>query len=448
MLSWLKQKEFQQFVLEATHAELVWMSGFLQGLLSQKEHREPSSAYGKSLAISSCLLLYGTETGHSKKLASDFAAKLKQHGVQVKLKSTDHYRLSDLEKEIYLLVIISTHGDGEPPEAAKKFYDYIHTQNLSLNQLHYAVVALGDTAYPLFCKAGEDVDKRLAQLNAQRLKELKKCDVDFEQEAHQWLNQLVEKVFYKEGSSVAIATSWPSVQPTTRKKIYDARVLTTINLNDDHSNKETYHIELETDEPLDYEPGDSLGIVARNRADSVQQIVQRLKLNGSEIFEYKGSTDTAANLFTKRINLRHLPERIVKHYATLIHKEVPPQRIDLADLLTMYPAEMIDAQQLISLLDPITPRLYSISSSPAMHGNLEVHITVSKHTFLVNAQKLVGLCSHYLSDLKVRDELQVYVQKNSAFKLPSPDVDMIMIGPGTGIAPFRSFLFERDATQA
>lgn len=176
-----KQKEFQEFVKDATPTELVWMSGFLQGLLSQNNL---ASVVEKSLAVSTCSLLYGTETGNSKKLASDFAAKLKKQGVQVKLKSLDQYRLNDLEKEENLLLVMSTHGDGEPPEAAKKFYAHIHTQNLALNKLQYAVVALGDTAYPLFCKAGEDVDKRFAELNAQRMAELKKCDVDFEQEAH------------------------------------------------------------------------------------------------------------------------------------------------------------------------------------------------------------------------------------------------------------------------
>ena len=451
MLTPSKQKEFQELVKDATHAELVWMSGFLQGLLLQNNNAQQPSVIDRPLAVSTCSLVYGTETGNSKKLASDFAAKLKKHGVQVKLKSLDQYRLNDLEKEANLLVVMSTQGDGEPPDAAKKFYDHIHTQNLSLNTLQYAVVALGDTAYPLFCKAGEDVDKRFAQLNAQRMAELKKCDVDFEQDAHQWLDELVEKVFYKKGSSVSINISTPKIQPTSGRKIYDATVLTSINLNDDNSNKETYHIELETMDSIHYEPGDALGIVPMNTATSVQKVLQLMGVNGSETFEYKGATDTAVNLFTKKINLQHLPERIVKQYAALVNKEIPALRIDLADLLRIYPAEIknaVTAQQIISVLDPIAPRLYSISSSPAAHGKLEVHITVSKHNFVIDSQKLFGLCSQYLSDLKVGNQLKVYVQKNNAFKLPAPDADVIMIGPGTGIAPFRSFLFERDAAGA
>lgn len=451
MLKQAKQKEFQDLVKDATHAELVWMSGFLQGLLSQNHHANHSSATGKPLAVPMCSLVYGTETGNSKKLAGDFAAKLKKHGVQVKLKSMDQYRLNDLEKEVNMLVVMSTHGDGEPPDAAKKFFDHIHTQSLSLDKLQYAVVALGDTAYPLFCKAGEDVDKRFAQLNAQRMAELKKCDIDFELDAHQWLDELVEKVFYKNGSSAAINIPTPKIQPASGRKIYDATVLASINLNDDQSNKETYHIELETAEPINYEPGDSLGIVPMNSTSSVQNILQLMGLNGSETFEYKGASDTAVNLFTKKINVRHLPERIVKHYAALVNKEIPALRMDLTNLLSLYPVRnmnSVTAQQMISMLDPMAPRLYSISSSPSAHGQQEVHITVSKHNFVANAQKIFGLCSQYLSGLNAGDQLKVYVQKNNAFKLPAPDADVIMIGPGTGIAPFRSFLFERDATGA
>lgn len=451
MLTQSKHKEFQEFVKDASHAELAWMSGFLQGLLHQNHHASQPSDIGNPLAFSTCSLLYGTETGNSKKLAGDFAAKLKRHGVQVKLKSMEQYRLNDLEKEENLLVVMSTHGDGEPPDAAKKFYDHIHAQNLSLNKLKYAVVALGDTAYPLFCKAGEDVDKRFAQLNAQRLAEMKKCDIDFEQDAHQWLDELVEKAFYKKGSSDSLHIPTPKIQPTSGRKTYDATVIASINLNDDNSNKQTFHIELESADSIHYEPGDALGVVPMNTASSVQKVLELMGVAGSEIFEYKGVSDSAVNLFTKKINLQYLPERIVKQYAALVNKEIPAMRFDLTELLRTYPAENKNAgtaQQIISMLDPIAPRLYSISSSPAAHGKSEVHITVGKHTFTNNSQKLFGLCSLYLSDLKAGAQLKVYVQKNNAFKLPAPDADVIMIGPGTGIAPFRSFLFERDAIGA
>lgn len=451
MLTQPKQNEFQNFVKGATHAELTWMSGFLEGLLFQNRDANGLSADGQALTVSRCSLVYGTETGNSKKLAGDFAAKLKKHGVQVKLKSLEQYRLNDLEKETHLIAVISTHGDGEPPQAAKKFYDYIHAENLSLSKLQYAVVALGDTAYPLFCKAGEDVDVRLSQLNAQRMVEMKKCDIGFEQDAHGWLDALIESAFQKNRPSAAPAISASKMQVSAGRKFYDARVLASINLNDDHSNKETFHIELETAETIDYEPGDALGIVPFNRAESVDAVLQLLGIEGSEVFEYKENVDSAVNLLTKRLNLQYLPQRIVMKYAALANREIPALRMDLSDLLHDYPSDRknsVAPQQIISLLDPITPRLYSISSSPASHGQTEVHITVSKHNFVVNLERRFGLCSQYLSDLRAGDAFKVYVQKNNAFKLPAPDADVIMIGPGTGIAPFRSFLFEREATGA
>lgn len=444
-----KQKEFQDIVKGATPSELAWMSGFLQGLLFKDPHG--SETTGGSLSITSCSLLYGTESGNSKKLANDFAAKLKKRGVQIKLKSMDQYRLNDLEKEVHLLMIMSTQGDGEPPEAAKKFFEHIHANDLSLNHLHYAVVALGDTAYPLFCKAGEDVDKRFAHLNAKRMAELKKCDIDYEKEAHQWLDELIEAVFYQKNAMNPAPILQPNIQSTSSRKIIDATVATIINLNDEHSNKETYHIELETADSLDYEPGDSLAIVPANPEPSVQRVLRLMGLNGFENFEYKGVVDTALHLLKNKLNLRFLPERIVKRYAELVGKEIPALRLDLADLLQLYPAESanpVGPQQIISLLEPIVPRLYSISSSPAAHGKSEVHLTVSKHNFIFDSQKLLGLCSGYLSDLQIGARLKVYLQKNNAFKLPPPDEDLIMIGPGTGIAPFRSFLFERDAAGA
>lgn len=446
-----KQNEFKELIKTATPDELIWMSGFLHGLLSKNEQNIESSLLNKSLAISSCSVLYGTETGNSKKLANDFATKLKKEGVQVKLKSMDQYRLVDLEKEVHLLLILSTQGDGEPPEAAKKFYNHIHEQNLSLNQLRYGVVALGDRAYPLFCKAGEDVDKRLAQLNAQRMTELQKCDVDYEQTAHDWFDQLIKSRFVKNESTVTFLSNPQKKIPGSGKRTYDGSVLTTVNLNDEGSNKETYHIEIQTSEPFYYEPGDSVAIVPLNSVQTIGPILNLLGLDGSEELVYKESTDTIFNLLEKKINIQNLPERVVKQYAELIKEEIPIKRVDLLYLLNTYPHKhdfKTLIQQIISILDPIVPRMYSISSSPATHGDSEIHITVSKHNFVKDDKKLYGLCSDYLSHLKVGEQLQISLHKNNSFRLPSSEADVIMIGPGTGIAPFRSFLFEREAASA
>jgi sulfite reductase (NADPH) flavoprotein alpha-component len=233
------------------------------------------------------------------------------------------------------------------------------------------------------------------------------------------------------------------------KKIHQGKIVTSINLNDIDSNKETYHIEITTDEPIIYEPGDSIGIIAKNSDAAVMKILELLDASPVQTVTFKKENYNLFDLFKHKINIQYLPERIIQKYAAVVQKEIPAIRMDLIDLLRIYPLDQsISMQQLVDILDPVAPRLYSISSSPAAHGENEVHITVGRSTFEVDSQKRFGLCSDYLSCMNVDDTLEIYVQRNSSFKLPHADTDIIMIGPGTGIAPFRSFLFERDATGA
>lgn len=456
MLAGPKLQSLNELLKGASRDELIWISGYIAALTAAPQDQpapEPAVkefVQDASFVMPACTVLYGTETGNSKKVATDFSSRLKKQGVQAKIKSLDQYRVADLAKESYMIVVISTQGDGEPPAAAKKFYDHIHQNSLSLNQLKFGVLALGDSAYPLFCKAGEDVDKRLHQLGGRRIVPIKKCDTDFEADANDWINELLNAALAFDGGGSASVSAAAKDKPVkSAKKTYEGTVAATINLNDRGSNKETYHIEITTDEAIVYEPGDSLGIVARNGTTAVHKVLELLKLKGDEKFMFRDQQHKISDIIRNKMNIQYLPERIVQQYAKLVNKDIPNIRMDLADLLRIYPADgSLDVHQLLSFMDPITPRLYSISSSPAAHGNNEVHITVSRSVFTVDGQKRFGLCSDYLSSLKEGDILDVYIQKNNAFRLPAPSADMIMIGPGTGIAPFRSFLFERDAKGA
>jgi len=447
MLAGLKLQSLNEILKGASRAELIWISGYIAALTGQPPVIEaPSQEFVQdaSFVMPACTVVYGTETGNSKKVAVDFSNRLKKLGVQAKIKSLDQYRVADLAKESHMIIVISTQGDGEAPAAAKKFYDYIHQNEVVLSQLKYAVLALGDSAYPLFCKAGEDVDKRLHFLGGRRIIQMKKCDTDFEGDANTWIDELISAALAVGATNGAATVKTKPAK--TGKKIYDALVATSINLNDKGSNKETYHIEITTEDAISYQPGDAIGIVAKNNAAAVKKILELLGLKGNEEFQFREQTYKVEELFTSKINLQYLPERIIQQYASLAGKEIPNIRMDLADLLRIYPADKKwNVQQLISILDPITPRLYSVASSPASHGEHEVHITVSRDNFCVDGQTRYGLCSDYLSQLHEGDALQVYVQKNNAFRLPDAKTDVIMIGPGTGIAPFRSFLFERDA---
>ena len=443
MLAENKLKTLLDLVSNSTNDELIWMNGYLNGIVSKQEAKEIQPVLKKG--INKITIAYGTETGNSKKLATEFAAKAKKQGIHAKVQSLDQYKLNDLTKEEYFLAVISTHGDGEPPAAAKKFYDHVHQNGFKLPKLKYSVLALGDTSYPLFCKAGEDVDEQLNKLGANRIAPLQKCDLDFDTEADEWFANVFNAL--SETSETNVSISPTAVKKSSGKKIFEGKLLTHINLNDKGSNKETYHIEIEA-EDVNYKPGDSIGIVPENTKEIVEKIIAVAGIESSANIDYKDELISVYDLLQKKLNIIHLPERLVKKYAAIVNQEIPDTKIDLLDLLKIYPIKHENEFfEILKILEPTTPRLYSIASSPEAHPG-EVHITVAKNSFFVNDDIKYGLASDFLSQLSEDNELKFYVHPNNSFRLPDTDKNIIMIGPGTGIAPFRSFVAERDAIGA
>jgi len=467
MLAEHKLKLLQDLVRTSTKEELVWMNGFLAGVLMNCHDQStlaPTSAAAASApataaapvatpveskpTVSKITIAYGTETGNSKKLATDLAAKAKKSGIQAKVVSLDQYRLNDLAKEEYFFTIISTQGEGEPPATAKKFYDHIHQNGFKLPQMKYGVLALGDTSYPLFCKAGEDVDEQLQRLGGQRVVNLIKCDTDYQGDADGWFSQVLHSLTTTTSSNgTASVGAVVTAKKPTGKKVYNGSIITNVNLNDRGSNKATHHIEIVADD-LEYQPGDSIGIVPENAPAIVDSIIALTRIDGKKTVTFRNETHTVIELLKKKVNIAYLPERVVKQYAAIVKQDIPETKISLLDLLKIYPVNnAAQFEEVIGILEPITPRLYSISSSPNAHSG-EVHITVARDNFKMNGEVKHGLASNYLADLAVEGPLEFYVHKNNQFRLPAEDKDVIMIGPGTGIAPFRSFIAERDATGA
>jgi sulfite reductase (NADPH) flavoprotein alpha-component len=443
MLSSQKKKLLDELIASASKEELACINVYMSGILLGGEIPQ---AISLKPAVNKITITYGTETGHSKKLASDFAARAKKIGINAKLVSLDQYRLNDLPKEEYFITIISTHGEGEPPAAAKKFYDHVLGNGFKVEKMKYGVLALGDTSYPLFCKAGEDVDVQLNKMGAERLVSLVKCDVDYETEAEAWFDEVLQKLSIN-GTAVTTSVTAPAVKKSTGKRIYKGTILTNINLNDHGSKKETHHIEIAAD-GLEYLPGDALGIIPENPAGVVQAIIGMAKVDRDRPIKYRNDEISAYDVLRRKLNIGFLPERVVAKYATLVGKEIPIKRMALIELLFMYPLK--DASQfdaLVEILEPLAPRLYSISSSLEAHSG-EIHVTVARDLFLVNEEIQCGICSDYLSHLREGDTIEFYIHRNNQFRLPADDRDVIMIGPGTGIAPFRSFLAHRDATGA
>lgn len=442
MLTPAKLKLVQDIISSSSKEELIWLNGYLSGLVSSVGEQTETAAPAKVL-VDKITIAYGSETGNSKKLATDFASKAKKSGINAKLVSLEQYRLTDLPKEKYFFTVISTQGEGEPPGSAKKFYDYIHQNDIKLSQLKFGVLALGDTSYPLFCKAGEDVDTQLSKLGGERIVPLQKCDTDYEGDAQSWFTALMQKLQRPAGEPQPEAQV--VVKKSTGKKLYIGSVLSNTNLNDIGSGKQTHHIEIAA-EDLDYQPGDSIGIIPHNPLSVVEAILSITGANPDKVLSFRNEEHTLLNLLKNKLNIVFLPERVVNEYARIVQQQIPQTKIGLLDLLKIYPVR--DAEQFeeaIAILEPITPRLYSIASSLEAHSG-EVHLTVARDSFVINGEKKYGLCSDMLCHLPENAELSFYVHKNNQFRLPAPDKDVIMIGPGTGIAPFRAFLWERDAT--
>ena len=444
MLAENKLKTLLDLISSSTNDELLWMNGYLNGIVSKQATNEIQPPLKKG--VNKITIAYGTETGNSKKLATEFAAKAKKQGIHAKVQSLDQYKLNDLTKEEYFLAVISTHGDGEPPAAAKRFYDHVHQNGFKLPKLKYSVLALGDTSYPLFCKAGEDVDEQLNKLGGNRIAPLQKCDLDFDSEADQWFANVFNALSETCDSDVS-GSAVPAVKRSSGKKVFTGKLLSHINLNDKGSNKETYHIEIEA-EDVSYQPGDSIGIVPENKKEIVEGIIGVTRIDASAIIDYKDELISVYDLLQKKLNIIQLPQRVVKKYASIVNQDIPDTKIDLLDLLKIYPAKNENEFiEILKILEPTTPRLYSIASSPEAHPG-EIHITVAKNSFWINDKIKYGLASEFLSLLNEKNELKFYVHPNNSFRLPEADRNVIMIGPGTGIAPFRSFIAERDATGA
>jgi sulfite reductase (NADPH) flavoprotein alpha-component len=481
MLPEPKLSNLQHLVRSLSRDELIWLNGYLTGLsghapslpetvntraltnaavpATEATRSEPITpdSHMPLVATRRMSIVYGTETGNSKKLAGQLAGLAKQHQVVTKLVSLEQYKTSELTREENFFVIISTQGDGEPPKAAKKFYDYVHNGVGNLGKMNFSVLALGDRAYPLFCKAGEDVFERLQSAGAKPVIPLTRCDAQYTDTAQAWFQQVMAFVATtgsaeaaaSEPAAAAVPSNVPSTAPAkTEKKYYQGTVAEHINLNDKGSQKQTFHIELACEEQPDYQPGDAVGIVPENDLWEVEKVLTFAKIPRSRTFRFREIAREAEELFTKSVNIMHLPLRIVQAYARMTGQRIPDTRMNLADLLRIYPLPSDTAfEDVLAILEPISPRLYSVSSAPSAHPG-EIHLTVAHHRFQVNGENKFGLCAHYLAQLRKGQRVNFYVHRNQRFRLPESGRDMIMIGPGTGIAPFRAFLAERNALGA
>lgn len=434
----------KELVKVSTPEELIWSKGYIAGFLEGRSNATtnlPAPAVPQ-VAVKP-LIIYGTETGNSKKVASGLLASFKKKKINARSVDIFGFDPAKLEKEELALFIVSTQGEGEFPLNAQAFYDKLTAKQYKLDKLSYAVFGLGDSSYPLFNQAAVLLDEALTKQGAKSVLPLVKADVSYKDDVLQWETGL-DSIFSGVQPNAIVAAPTESAHGKTS---YQGIVSHSIVLNDTGSNKETYHIEITTDEAVDYEPGDALGVYAKNEATKINAVLKLLGTDANALIAVNGENKTATQWLEEK-NILGLSKRSVKLIGELLHTNFADEVTDLEDLLSQTELpEDFEISALIALLLPVAPRLYSISSSPEAHTG-EVHLTVTLNTFVANGVEKRGLASQYLTAFSKDAPLDFYIHRNDNFRLADDDRDIIMIGPGTGIAPFRSFLAHRDATGA
>ncbi|WP_145317944.1 assimilatory sulfite reductase (NADPH) flavoprotein subunit [Paenibacillus xylanexedens] len=466
-----------------TDGQRTWLSGYIAAIQTSATIAAPAnlvqaapitgiapvSAPSVSREVT---VLFGSQTGNSSGLSKKLAKKLEEQGLQVTLSSMGDFKPNGLKKIENLLIIVSTHGEGEPPDNAIPLHEFLNSKRApKLEGLRYSVLALGDTSYEFFCQTGKDFDKRLQELGGTALVPRVDCDVDFDEAAAEWMNEVLASL-----SSTSAATGTVTTEAVTaavsggdseydRTNPFKAEVLENLNLNGRGSDRETRHIELSLEgSNLDYQPGDSLGVFPENHPRLVDEVIAAMEWNADERVTVNKNGDQASvyEALLRYFEITAVTKPVVEQLARLNPESgltalladdsefrTVMNSCDLLDLVQDYNVKGIPAGEFVAALRKIPARLYSIASSSKSFPD-EVHLTVRTVRYEARGRERYGVCSVHLAErIEAGDTLPVYIQHNPNFKLPeNPDTPIIMVGPGTGVAPFRSFLGEREETGA
>jgi len=453
-----------------TDDQRSWLAGFLAGMQTRLFSGGPADDAGTAGAAPVLHVLYGSQTGNAEAVAEDAAAAARTHGFAPVVCALDDMDLDRFASAGHVLIVTSTYGEGEMPDNAELFWDALSAESAPrLERMHFAVLALGDTGYDGFCQAGKLLDTRLEQLGAQRIVPRVDCDVDFEDAAAAWISETMPLVAAVEGivgpgAPAAPAPTAPARPKSqwTRKNPYPATLTTNRVLSGAGSAKEIRHYEFALGESgIEYEAGDALNVVPLNDPALVRALLDRLRLDGSVVPAGFGSTLTHLLTYDFEITaptvdlLEEIEKRTHNEELTYVLRHGDKAALDewlwgrdILDVLLLEPAPELSAEEFLSLLRPLQHRAYSISSSPnACDGS--VHLTVASVRYGDDDRERHGVCSTYLADRVGDGTVGIFVTRNKAFRVPSDDTaPMIMVGPGTGIAPFRGFLQERRARGA
>ncbi len=448
---------------------LWWLSGYAAGLASQPVARAVSAALAREPATALRLsVVYGSQTGNAKRLAEQFAQKAEGAGLQVRLVRADAYPTRELKSERLLVLVVSTQGDGDPPDDARGLVEFLLGKRApELKELKFGVLGLGDSSYPQFCEIGRRLDARLAELGATRLLDRADADVDVDSVARPWAERALQLVREQAKAHAPLATVTP-LRPAaaagwSRDKPFSAEVVANQRITARQSDKDIRHIELSLEgSGLNYEPGDALGLWPRNPPALVDAVLAQLKLDGNAPVRIAETTQPLRLWLSEQRELTRLSRPLIAQHAALsgaaeLNRLLSPDHAaqlqkllaeyQIIDLLRAWPAAWT-AEEFVAALRPLTPRLYSIASSQKVVGE-EAHLTVAHVAYEAFGSTHWGAASHYLADQAEAGRVPVFIEHNERFRLPrDASRDVIMIGPGTGVAPFRGFVQERAATGA
>ncbi|WGE91168.1 assimilatory sulfite reductase (NADPH) flavoprotein subunit [Actinobacillus genomosp. 1] len=470
--------ETVQVLANLDHLQLAWLSGYAwakaQGTTYIGENFAKNLSNLTALVSAEPLkvaVLSASQTGNAKSVADKLAERLTAEGVNVTRASLKDYKAKNIADEKLVLLVTSTQGEGEAPEEGVLLLKLLNGKKApKLDRLQFAVLGLGDSSYPNFCQAGKDFDQRFYDLGATRLFDRVDADLDFQATAEQWINEIVEIIKAKnnEGVTTNLTSTTSQGSIVTNQSKYNkanpfpATLITNQRITAKDAEKDVRHLEFDlSGSGLSYQSGDVLGVYFENDPVLVNEILTALGLSAEEQVTLQDQTLPLSTALQTQFELTQNTAAFVKHYAALAnHTELNAiiadseqlqnfvQNTPLVDVLNRYPA-ILSAEQFIALLRPITPRLYSISSAQAEVGE-EVHLSVGVVRYEYNGKARAGGASSYLADRVEEDgQVRIFVEHNDNFKLPQDSSKpIIMIGSGTGIAPFRSFVQQRAADEA
>jgi sulfite reductase (NADPH) flavoprotein alpha-component len=452
--------------------QLIWMEGYISGLRAGQGGAGAAPAPAAAVKAPELTVLFGSESGNAEGLADQAVKAAAKAGFKAKALSMGDIKPAKLKGVENLLVIVSTWGEGDPPENAVDFVAaFMGDKAPKLEGTRFSVLSLGDTSYEHFCKMGIDFDARIEALGGKRVFDRKDCDVDFDDDAAAWQKGALAALkalaapAAAPAPATAAATAAPAAVKYSRKNPFPAELKERVLLNGEGSSKETIHLEFNLEgSGLTYEAGDALAVISHNAKDVVEDILKTTGLDRNAIVTLKDGDCTLEKALTSKLDVTGISLPVLNRYYELSQNKelddlLKPENKkqlqaylygrELVDVLHQFRAPDITADGLVRIMRKLPPRLYSIASSPKAHED-EVHLTVGVVRYDAHGRKRKGVCSTYLSDrVEEGEKVDIYVTPNKHFKVPAnPDAPLIMVGPGTGIAPFRAFIEERQATEA